>query len=130
MDEVFKFLKAAGHYFLATEDGAQPRVRPLGTAEIFEGKLYIQTGQGKNVAQQMLANPKVELCAYDGTTWLRVAATVVPDDRIEAQAYVLSHYPELAGMYQPGDGNTLVLYLKDATATFYSFTDEPRVVTF
>ena len=51
------FLHKAGVYFLATEDGDQPQVRPFGTAEIKEGKLYIQTGHVKNVAKQIAANP-------------------------------------------------------------------------
>ena len=49
MERVVKFLKDAGVYYLATVEGAQPRVRPFGTAHIFEGKLYIQTGKVKNV---------------------------------------------------------------------------------
>ena len=43
MERVAKFLKEAETYYLATVEGDQPRVRPFGTAHIFEGKLYIQT---------------------------------------------------------------------------------------
>jgi uncharacterized pyridoxamine 5'-phosphate oxidase family protein len=130
VQEVYEFLKAQPYYVLATLDGDQPRVRPLATVNIFEGKLYIQTGRSKDVGQQILAHPKAEICAYDGTTWLRVAATFTEDPRIEAQADMLDHYPSLQKMYTPGDGNTLVLYLSDATARFYSFTAETRTVTF
>jgi uncharacterized pyridoxamine 5'-phosphate oxidase family protein len=130
MKEVYEFLKKCGTYYLATVDGDQPRVRPFGTVDIFEGKLYIQTGKVKAVSRQMQQNPKVEICACDGGDWLRVAATVVRDDRIEVKVHMLNEYPELQGMYKADDGNTEVLYLKDATATFYSFAASPRTVVF
>ncbi|MDR1346001.1 MAG: pyridoxamine 5'-phosphate oxidase family protein [Bacteroidales bacterium] len=132
MKEVCDFLKECGVYYLATAENGQPRVRPFGTSVIFEDKLYIQTGKRKNVSKQMAANPKVEICAYNLSkgTWLRVEATVVPDERIEAKSYVLDQYPSLKRMYAVDDGNTQVLYLQNATATFYGFSEEPRVVKF
>jgi uncharacterized pyridoxamine 5'-phosphate oxidase family protein len=132
MQEVYDFLKKCGHYFIATVDGDQPRVRPFGTAVIFENKLYIQTGKKKNVSKQMKANPKIEICALDLTAgkWLRIAATVVEDDRREAKQYVLDQYPDLKKMYSADDNNTHVLYLKNVTATFSSFAGEPREVKF
>ena len=132
MKEVHDFLKTCGVYYLATVDDDQPRVRPFGTAVIFEQKLYIQTGRKKNVARQMLANPKVEICAYDHGkgVLLRIEAKVVPDERLEAKQYVLDHFPHLNSMYKSDDDITLVLYLKDATATFNSFSTSPRTVTF
>ena len=130
MQQVYDFLKKCGTYYLATVEGEQPRVRPFGKVDLFEGKLYLQTGLSKSVAQQMKADPKVELCAFDGERWLRVAATAVYDDNIEAQKHMLAAYPSLQAMYQPGDGNTAVYYLKDATATFSSFTAAPKVVQF
>lgn len=130
MKEVYDFLKKCQTYYLATMDGDQPRVRPFGTVNIFENKLYIQTGKSKKVSKQMQANPKIEICAVDGDKWLRVEATVVRDDRFEAKKSLLDAYPELQNMYKADDDNTEVLYLKDATATFYSFTTEPRVVKF
>jgi len=130
MQEVCDFLKKCKTYYLATVEGDQPRVRPFGTAHIFEGKLYIQTGLSKPTAKQLAANPKAEICAFDGGTWLRVAATLVLDERIEAQESMLDAYPGLKGRYAPGDGNTAVYYLKDATAKFESFTGEPKTITF
>lgn len=130
MQEVYDFLKKCGTYYLATEEGGQPRVRPFGTVNSFEGRLYIQTGLKKNVAKQIAVNPKVEICALDGTRWLRVAATLVEDDRMEAQESMLDAYPDLKKMYRAGDGNTAVYYLKDATAVFYDFSAEPKTVTF
>ena len=123
MNQVCRFLKDAGTYYLATVDGDQPRVRPFGTVNIFEDKLYIQTGKGKAVANQIAKNPKVEICAMKGAEWLRVDATLVEDDRVEAQESMLNSYPNLRTMYKSGpDGNTVVYYLKDATATISSFS--------
>ncbi|NLB81321.1 MAG: NimC/NimA family protein [Clostridiaceae bacterium] len=123
-------MKACKTYYIATVDGDHPRVRPFGTVDIFEGKLYIQTGRKKNVSKQMHENPKIEICAIMGGKWLRVAATAVSDDNIEAEKHLLAAYPELAEMYKPGDGNNEVFYLKDAMATFSSFTDAPKVIKF
>ncbi len=130
MERVCKFLKDAGIYYLATEDGDQPRVRPFGTAHIFEGKLYIQTGLSKPVARQISANPKVELCAFKDGAWLRVAGELALDDRVEAKKSMLDAYPELRGMYNENDSNTAVFYFTGATATFSSFGSAPETVTF
>ena len=130
MQEVYEFLKAAGTYYLATDEDGQPRVRPFGTVNIFEGKLYIQTGKVKAVSRQMHANPRVEICAMKDGRWLRLEAGVVLDDRREAQESMLDAYPYLKHMYAPDDGNTEVWYLRNATATFYSFTEPPRTVKF
>ena len=130
MERVVKFLKDAETYYLATVEGNQPRVRPFGTVNIFEGKLYIQTGKVKAVSKQIMANGKVEICAMKGGNWLRVAGTLVEDDRYEAKKAMLDAYPSLQGMYSAEDDNTQVFYIKDATATFSSFTKAPEVVHF
>ena len=130
MYEVYDFLKKCDTYYIATVEGNQPRVRPFGTVDIFEGKLYIQTGKVKNVSKQIQANPKIEICAFDGEKWIRIQATAVPDDRIEAKKHMLDAYPNLQGMYKADDDNTQVLYLKDATATISSFTEKPKVIKF
>lgn len=130
MDRVEKFLKEAETYYLATVEGDQPRVRPFGTAHIFEGRLYIQTGKVKDVSKQIHANPKVEICAFKNGEWLRVAGELVEDDRREARQSMLDAYPSLRKMYSADDGNTEVFYFKNATATFSSFTHEPEVVKF
>ena len=130
MEEVAQFLKECGTYYLATVEGDQPRVRPFGTAHVFEGKLYIQTGKVKPVSHQMLANPKIEICAFRNGQWLRIQALAVEDDRVEARRSMLDAYPNLRDRYDENDGNTQVFYLKDAVATFSSFTAPSRTVTF
>jgi len=132
MQRVRDFLKETDYYFLATVDGDQPQVRPFGTVEIIEGKLYIQTGHVKPVARQIAANPKVAICAYDqgSRQWLRVTATLVEDPRVEIKKAMLDAYPGLRGMYDENDGNTAVYYLKDAKATISSFTAAPIEIEF
>ncbi|MDO4490658.1 MAG: pyridoxamine 5'-phosphate oxidase family protein [Lachnospiraceae bacterium] len=130
MQRVYDFLKKCGTYYLATVEGDQPRVRPFGTIDLFEDKLYIQTGKVKEVSKQIQANPKVELSAFDGEKWIRVAGTLVRDDRIEAKTHMLDAYPNLKNMYSPEDDNTEVLYFKDAEATICAFTEAPVVIRF
>ena len=130
MQRVVDFLKEAGTYYLATVEGDQPRVRPFGTAHIFEDKLYIQTGKVKEVSKQLQANPKAEICAFGEGKWLRVAGKLIRDDRVEAKAHMLESYPSLKRMYSAEDDNTEVLYFEDATATFSSFTEAPRTIHF
>lgn len=130
MEEVYEFLKQCDTYYLATVEGNQPRVRPFGTVDIFEGKLYIQTGKKKAVSHQMAENPRVELCAFNGKEWIRVSATAVDDDCYEAKKHMLDAYPNLQSMYSADDDNTQVLYLKDAEAVISSFAVPPKTIRF
>ena len=128
MEEVLTFLRDCGTYYLATVEWDQPRVRPFGTINVFEGKLYIQTGKSKNVSRQIQANNKVEICWFYDWKWIRVSGKLVRDERVQAKKSMLDRYPELRGMYDENDHNTEVLYFQNATATIYSFTDEPREI--
>lgn len=130
IEKVTQFLKEANIYYLATVEGDQPRVRPFGTAHIFEGRLYIQTGKSKDVSKQLAANPKAEICAFKGDEWIRIAGELVEDDRREARQSLLDAYPSLQGMYAADDGNTQVFYFQNAKASFCSFTHEPEEITF
>jgi uncharacterized pyridoxamine 5'-phosphate oxidase family protein len=130
VQEVYDFLKKCGTYYLATTDGDQPRVRPFGTVNIFEKKLYIQTGKSKPVSQQMKKNPKIEICGMNEGKWVRIQAVAVEDNRVEAKQSMLDAYPNLKKMYSVTDNNTQVLYLKDATATIASFSGTPQVIKF
>ena len=130
MNKICDFLKEAGVYYLATVEGDQPRVRPFGTANIYEGKLYIQTGKSKPVSKQLATNPKTEICAFKDGVWLRVAGELVNDDSVEAKKSMLDAYPNLRGMYNENDDNTQVLYFKSGVATFSSFTAPDEVIEF
>ena len=130
MERVVKFLKEAETYYLATVEGDQPRVRPFGTVNLFDGKLYIQTGKIKPVSKQLGINPKAEICAFKDGVWLRIACELIEDKRREARASMLDAYPNLRAMYSEDDGNTQALYMRSAVATFSSFTSAPEVVEF
>jgi uncharacterized pyridoxamine 5'-phosphate oxidase family protein len=130
MNEVLEFLKKAGVYFLATVDGDAPKVRPFGTALLFENKLYFQTGKAKPVSRQLAANPRVAISAVDGDRWLRIEATAVNDDRVAAKKAMLDAHPKLRALYDENDANTQVLFLRDATATIQSFSGENKTVRF
>lgn len=131
MKKVYEFLKQAETYYLATTEGDQPRVRPFGTVNIFENKLYIQTGKGKAVNEQILSNSKVELCAMICDEWIRLCGTLVLDERVEPGEAMLDAYPSLRNMYTTGEnGNSVVYYFKDATATISSFSHAPETIKF
>lgn len=130
IERVCDFLKESGTYYLATTDNDQPRVRPFGTAHIYEGKLYIQTGKSKDVAKQIMANPKVEISAMVKGDWIRLSGELKLDDRYEAKKSMLDAYPALQNMYSAEDDNTAVFYFENATATFCSFTKEPETISF
>ena len=131
MLDCYKFLKKADTYFLATVENGEPRVRPFGTVNIFEGKLYVQTGKSKSVFQQLEANPNAELCATYKGTWLRIRGKLIDDNRVEAKKSMLDAYPNLRGRYNENDDNTRVLYFQDAVATFDHLDHrEPETIKF
>ncbi len=130
MNEIYEFIKKCGTYYLATVEDGQPRVRPFGTVNIFDGKLYIQTGKKKDVSKQIQKNPKVELCCFNGSEWCRLSGELVNDDRVEAKAAMLESYPNLKAMYSAEDDNTQVLYFKNAVATISRFSGAPKTVKF
>jgi uncharacterized pyridoxamine 5'-phosphate oxidase family protein len=130
MKEVYDFLKECGTYYLATVDNGKARVRPFGTIEIFEDKLYIQTGKKKDVYKQIKNNNNVEICAFDGNKWLRLSGKLIEDDRIEAKKDMLDKNPNLRSMYSENDDNTCVLYFENAKANFSSFGGETKTIEF
>ena len=130
IEKAAKFLEEAGCYYLATVENDQPRVRPFGTVLLFGDKLYIQTGKVKEVSKQIAANPKVEVCAFNGSKWIRITGELVSDDNYDAKVAMLEKMPNLKALYSPDDDNMQMLYFKNATATFSSFTEAPETVAF
>ena len=130
MQEILDFLKKYHVFYLATVDGDQPRVRPFGVSEIYDGHLYTQTGKKKDVAQQLKKNPKAEICCFGEGKWIRIQADLIWDDRPETIKYLLDQNPNLRRMYSEDDGNCLGLRYENAVATIYSFTEEPKVIKF
>ena len=130
IEKVYQFLDEAHTYYLATVEGDQPRVRAFGTTLLYDGKLYIQTGKVKPVSHQIAANPKVEICAFQGGKWIRIAGELVNDDNHDVKVAMLEKKPSLKGAYSADDDNMQMLYFKNATATFSSFTEAPETISF
>lgn len=131
MIEVFDYLKECKTFYLATaEENGQPRVRAFGGVSDFEGRLYISTRNEKKVFQQMINNPKIEICAVYKDTWIRIEAEAIHDDRREARLKMLEANPFLSRLSSADDGFMAVLYLKNATATIYSHAGEPKTIKF
>ena len=131
MERVCQFLKDAGVYYLATVEGDQPRVRPFGTINVFDGKLYVQTGKHKSVFKQLVKDPKMEICGIINlTTTLRITGELIDDNRVEPKKSMLDAYPNLRGIYDEHDENTSVMYFRNATATFSALDRDPEVITF
>lgn len=131
---VYDFIKNCGIYYLATVENDKPRIRPFGTIDLFENKIYFLTEKKKNVYKQMMANPKIEICTYNGSIWIRLEATAVNDNSKTAKEHIIEVmskiYPKVTVLYNIDDDNTQAFYLKDATATFYSYTEDPKVIKF
>ncbi len=131
MKEVMDYLKACGTFYLATNEDDQPRVRPFGAVCEFEGNLYISTSNKKAVFAQMKKNSKIEISGMNKGTWIRLEAEAIHDDRREARVAMMeSNQAALSKLYSVDDGNFEVLYLKNATATIFSFSGEPKVIKF
>ena len=130
MEEVLNFLRKAGTYYLGTVENESPDIRPFGTINIYDGKMYIQTGKKKNVYKQIKNNPKINICAMCSNEWIRIYATAVEDERVEAEQAMLDAYPNLQGMYKAGDGNNVVFYLENVTAKISAFNKNDREIKF
>ena len=129
-NKVCNFLDQVKTYFIATVDGNKPKVRPFGTALVHDGKLYIQSGKGKEVVKQIKNNPFVEICAFDGSKWLRISAELVNDNNHDVKVAMLEKMPELKGMYNADDDSMEMFYMKNAEAVFCSFTSAPEKLNF
>ncbi|MDR0916500.1 MAG: pyridoxamine 5'-phosphate oxidase family protein [Oscillospiraceae bacterium] len=130
VEEVYTFLKKTPTWYLATVDGDHARVRPFSNVDLYEGKIYIQTGKVKSVSKQLLANPNIEIVATDGDWTLRISCTAVTDESIAAKQHMIDANPLLVDWFKADDDNTHVLYLADATATFSSLFEGERIVEF
>ena len=132
MNEVQAYLKECGAFFIATNEGDQPRVRPFGVSEIINGRLYIMTSKVKDVFKQLDKNGKFEICAMkpSGAEWMRLEGTLVNDDTLAVKEEFLNRNESLKSMYKADDGNMAVLYVTNATASFFSFTEPVRKVCF
>lgn len=126
LTKVLAFLDDAQTYYLATVDGDQPKVRPFGTALVYNDKLYIQTGKIKDVSKQLAKNPKAEICAFKDGKWIRITGELVEDETREVKTLMLEKMPVLRHMYNEDDGNMQMLFFKKATVVFSAFGSAPE----
>lgn len=118
MSIVNDFLTEAGVFFLATADGDQPRVRPLGAHLEMDGKVLFGVGDFKEVYRQLVANPKVEIvaCKPDGH-WMRYTGKAVFETDPRYAEANLEAMPNLRDIYNEKTGHKLMMFhLEDATA--------------
>ena len=118
MSKVNDFLTEAGVFFLATCDGDQPKLRPLGAHFEFDGKVMFGVGDFKDVYRQLAANPKTEIVAAkpDGH-WLRYTGKAVFEDDPGYAEKALDAMPQLRGIYNEETGHKMMMFhLEEATA--------------
>ena len=118
MSKVNDFLTEAGVFFLATADGDQPKLRPLGMHLEIDGKLLFGVGDFKAVYRQLLANPKCEIAAVkpDGH-WLRYTGTAVFEEDPKYAEAALNAMPHLRKIYNEETGNKMMIFrLENASA--------------
>lgn len=117
MSKIGDFLKETGIFFLATTDGDQPKLRPLGAFLEEDGKVIFGVGDFKEVYKQLRANPLCEIaaCKPDGH-WLRYTGKAVFEtDEKYAQAIIKN--TGLEAIYNEKTGNKLMTFhLEDAKA--------------
>ncbi|MBQ1376874.1 MAG: pyridoxamine 5'-phosphate oxidase family protein [Lachnospiraceae bacterium] len=115
---VYNYIKEAGVFYLATTDGDQPKIRPLGACQLDDGKFLFAIGDFKNVTRQVLANPKIEIVALGKNGhWLRMTGTAVYEDDPKYAETALANSPGLRNIYNEETGHKLCFFsLKDATA--------------
>ena len=130
MNNIVKNLKKVGVFYIATVDGKDARVRPFASAVEFEGQAYICTGNLKEVYKQIKDNPNVEISGIypDHTSWLRLKATLVEDNRLEVQKAILDDETGPKGLYEPGDGKFVTFKLTNIKAMKYSFIKAPEEI--
>lgn len=118
MSQINDFLTEAGTFFLATVDGNQPRLRPLGAHIEMDDKVIFSVGDFKNVYKQLQANPLCEVvaCKKDGH-WMRYTGKAVFETDAKYAAAVLEVIPFLKNIYNEETGNKLMCFhLEEATA--------------
>ena len=126
MKEITKYIKEARTFYLATENGDQPEIRPIGVLQEYDGVLYTAVGKHKNVYKQICANPKICIVAMNNGSWVRVRATAVdaPQEIVEK---VFADNPFLRTLYNEETGRELgVLALTDGEVEFCSMMGPDR----
>jgi len=122
--DVHEILNEMGIFTLATVDGDQPKSRPIGVHELVDGKLYFGVGDFKDVYQQMLKNPKVEIVALKAPKWLRITGTAVFEKDSAIADALMEKAPRLKTIYNKENGRNIAMFhLENGTCQFRTLLD-------
>lgn len=123
VEKISQFLKETGIYFLSTEDGNQPKCRPLGFHTVIDNKIYFTIGDHKDVYKQMQVNPQVEIVASTKKNWLRFYGTAVFEETTTIADGILEG-SKMKKIYNEETGKKLaVFHLENATAELRSMEE-------
>ena len=131
MSRIHEFLNEAGVFFLATEDGKQAKVRPLGAHIEMDGKEYFTVGDFKEVYRQMVDDPLVEIVAFTpkDRKWLRYTGKAVFEDNKAVQEKVFEELPHLRKAYSEESGRKMMIFtLEDATARIIDMAGNEEMI--
>ncbi len=131
MSRIHDFLNEAGVFFLATEDGRQAKIRPLGAHVEMDGKEYFTVGDFKAVYRQMTENPLVEIAAFTPADrkWLRYTGRAVFEDNKAVEEKVFELLPHLRQAYSEESGRKMMIFtLEDATARIIDMAGNEEAV--
>lgn len=120
IQKVSDYLTEAGTFFLSTVDGNKPKCRPFGFHMVHDGKIYFGLGTFKDVYRQIAANPNVEICAVNGTEFLRYYGTAVFETDKALSQKALDMMPPVKKIYEENGFQMALFYLTNATAEFRS----------
>ena len=128
LQDVVKIMRDCGAFYLATCDGDQARVRPFGSVMAYEDKIWFCTGNNKPVYDQLVAYPKVEICALqENGDWLRLCGKAVFSDDMGAKKAMFEADESLPEIYGSPEGKEFVVFYLDClTAKLYHEEDAPK----
>ncbi|WP_423363881.1 pyridoxamine 5'-phosphate oxidase family protein [Mycoplasma sp. P36-A1] len=125
MEQVLHFLQDAEFFYVATNEDGQPRVRPFNTVCEYNGKIYISTSKDKEVFNQLINNPRIEISAELERSFLRLSALAILDKDPKAkQKMIDDNYRSLLKLYPNGNENVVVFALSDVKGSIYNEGNE------
>ncbi len=127
--DCIKFANANTVCFLATADGNQPRVRPMGMFYADNSGFYFNTESVKSLARQLKKNQKVELCFFDTgvKNVMRVTGKVEFVDDMAIRKKFFDERAVVRGLVKgPEDPELLVFRLHSGEAFFWTMANNTR----
>ena len=123
MSKTIEFLHKAGTFYHASVDGTEARVRPINSVISYNGKVYFETSNKKDMYRQMLRNPSVAISGMADGKWIRITGKAVMDESDEAKTAMFETLPALKEVYSYEE--MAPYYLTDMKSVVYSFSDAP-----